>query len=171
MGRSLSGRQLRGEEKGGNVVGKTNRGKGTKWMVLGDGKGVSLGVRLGSAFPAEGILADATLKEVRVPRHKGRSRQRPKRIIADRGYDSDPLRELWKKRRIELIAPYRKNSKKRRYEDGRTSLSYKSCCKIERANAWRSQFRRVLVRHEHRLIVYLAFFHLAYLRITLRKCF
>jgi hypothetical protein len=93
MGRSLSGRQLRFGQKGGDAVGKTKRGKGTKWMVLGDGEGVLLGVRLESASPAEVTLADATLKEVRVPRPKGRPRQKPKRVIADRGYDSDPLRQ------------------------------------------------------------------------------
>jgi hypothetical protein len=119
MGRSLPGRQLRSGQKGGDAVGKTKRGKGTKWMVLGDGEGVPLGVRLESASPAEVTLADATLKEVRVPRPKGRPRQKPKRVIADRGYDSDPLRERWKRRGIELIAPYRKNNKERRYEDGR----------------------------------------------------
>jgi hypothetical protein len=85
MGRSLSGRQLRFGQRGGDAVGKTKRGKGTKWMVLG--------VRLESASPAEVALADATLKEVRVPRPKGRPRQKPKRVIADRGYDSDPLRQ------------------------------------------------------------------------------
>jgi hypothetical protein len=34
MGRGLSRRQLRPGEKGGAAVGKTKRGKGTKWMVL-----------------------------------------------------------------------------------------------------------------------------------------
>lgn len=80
-------------------------------MILGDGEGVPLGVRLESASPAEVKLADATLKEVCVPRRKGRPRQKPKRVIADRGYDSDPLRKRWKKRGIELIVPYRNNNK------------------------------------------------------------
>ncbi|SPE23987.1 transposase (fragment) [Candidatus Sulfotelmatomonas gaucii] len=92
-------------------------------------------------------------------------------MIADRGDDSDPLRERWKRRGIELIAPYRKNNKQRRYEDGRKLRRCKRRWKIERTNAWLGQFRRVLVRHEHRLCIYLAFFHLACLWITLRKCF
>ena len=89
MGRDLLGRQLRPGEKGGAAVGKTKRGKGTKWMVLVDGEGIPLGVRLESASPAEVKLAEATLDEVRVPRPKGCPRQRPERVIADRGYDSD----------------------------------------------------------------------------------
>jgi transposase len=94
------------------------RGKGTKWMALVDGEGLALGVRLESASSGEATLAEATLAEVKVPRPKGRPRQKPKRIIADRAYDSDPLRELLAKRGIDLILPYRKNSKHRRYEDG-----------------------------------------------------
>jgi len=106
-----------------------------------------------------------------VLRRKGRPGQKPKRVIADRGYDSEPLRERWKRRGIELIAPCRKNNKERRYEDGPKLRRYKRRWKIERTNAWLSQFRRVLVRHEHLLTVYRAFFHLACLWITLRKCF
>ena len=170
MGRNLPGWQLRPSQKGGDAVGKTKRGKGTKWMVLVDGQGLPLGVRLESASPAEVTLAEATLKEVRVPRPKGRPRQKPKRIIADAGYDSDPLRERLRKRAIELIAPYRKNNKRKRYYDGRKMRRYKRRWIVERTNAWLGQFRRLLVRHEHLLSTYYAFFYLACFIITLRRC-
>jgi transposase len=139
-------------------------------MVLVDGGGLPLGVRLESASPGEVTLAEATLAEVKIPRAKGRPRQKPKRVIADRAYDSDPLRERLKKRGIDLIVPYRKNSKHRRYEDRRKLRRYKRRWIIERTNAWLGQFRRLLVRHEHLLATYRAFFYLACLWITLRKC-
>ena len=170
MGRGFPGWQLRSSQKGGSAVGKTRRGKGTKWMVLVDGQGLRLGVRLESASPGEATLAEATLKEVRVPRAKGRPRQKPQRLIADRAYDSDPLRERLKKRGIELIAPYRKNNKQRRYEDGRKLRRYKRRWIIERTSAWFGQFRRLWGRHEHLLATYRAFFCLACLWITLRRC-
>jgi transposase len=170
VGRDLLGRQLRSGKKGGAAVGKTKRGKGTKWMVLVDGQGLPLGVRLESASPGEATLAEATLAEVRVPRPKGRPRQKPERIIADRGYDSDPLRERFKKRGIDLIVPYRKNNKLRRYEDGRKLRRYKRRWIVERTNAWLGQFRRLLVRHEHLLSTYRAFFYIACFWITLRHC-
>ena len=157
-------------KKRGLAVGKTKRGKGTKWMVLVDGQGLPLGVRLESASPAEVTLAEATLAEVRVPRPKGRPRQKPERVIADRGYDSDPLRQRLKKRGIDLIAPYRKNNQQRRYEDGRKLRRYKRRWIVERTNAWLGQFRRLLVRHEHLLTTYRAFFYLACFWITLRHC-
>jgi len=71
----------------------------------------SAGVRLESASPGEATLAEATLAEVPCAATKSRPRQKPKRVIADRGYDSDPLRERFKKRGIDLIVPYRKNNK------------------------------------------------------------
>ena len=170
LGRDLYGRQLCTSEKRGSAVGKTKRGKGTKWMVLVDGQGLPLGVRLESASPGEATLAEATHAEVRVPRAKGRPRQKPARIIADRGYDSDPLRGRFKKRGIDLIVPYRKNNKARRYEDGRKLRRYKRRWIVERTNAWLGQFRRLLVRHEHLLSTYQAFFYIACLWITLRHC-
>jgi Transposase DDE domain len=60
-------------------------------MVLVDGQGLPLGVRLESASPGEATLAEATLKEVHVSRAKDRPRQKPKRVIADRAYDSEHL--------------------------------------------------------------------------------
>ena len=136
LGGELLGRELRTCEKGGSAVGKTKRGKGTKWMVLVDGEGLPLGVRLESASPNEVTLAEATLNEVRVPRPKGRPRQKPKRVIADRAYDSDPLRERLRKRRIDLIVPYRDNNKHRRYQDGRKLRRYKRRWIVERTLGW-----------------------------------
>jgi transposase len=72
-------------------------------------------------------------------RPESRPRQKRKRIIADRAYDSDPLRERLAKRGIDLIVPYRKNSKHRRYEDGRKLRRYKRRWIIERTNAWLGQ--------------------------------
>lgn len=135
VGRGLSRRQLRSREKGRSAVGKTKRGKGTKWMVLVDGEGLPLGVRLESASPSEVTLAETTLAQVRVPRPKGRPRQKPKRVIADRGYDSDPLHQRLRRRGIELIVPYRKNNQHRRYEDGRKLRRYKRRWIVERTNA------------------------------------
>ena len=171
MGRDVPGRQLRSGEKGGSAVGKAKRGKGTKWLVVVDGGCLPLGARLESASPGEDTLAEATLAEVKVPRPRGRPRQKQKRVIADRAYDSDPLRERLRKRGIDLIVPYRKNSKKRKHEDGRRLRRYRRRWIIERTDAWLGQFLRLLVRHEHLLSTYRALFYLACLWITLRRSF
>ena len=83
-------------------------------MVV-DGQGIPLGSHIDSASPAEVRLAEKTLAQIRVPqRGKGRPKTRPDRVIADKGYDSDPLRKRLKKRGITLLSPYRKNRKKQK---------------------------------------------------------
>jgi len=91
-----------------------------------------LGNHLDSASPSEVKLLEKTLKNVAVPRNgSGRPKQKPQRIITDKGYDSDPLRERLAKRGIDLICPYRENNKKKKYEDGRNLRRYKRRWKVE----------------------------------------
>src|SRR6266404_3900454 len=120
--RVVSGREFCSrEKKRGCGVGKTKRGKETKWRVVVDGRSVPLGDHLHSASPAEVRLAETTLATIRVGRrHRaGRPRQKPVRVIADKAYDSDALRERLARRGIELIAPHRSNRKKPATQDGR----------------------------------------------------
>ena len=169
--RILLGRELCSREKRGCGVGKTKRGKGTKWMVVVDGRGLPLGEYLHSASPAEVRLAETTLATIRVGRrHRaGRPRQKPVRVIADKAYDSDPLRERLARRGIELIAPHRSNRKKPATQDGRALRRYKRRWIVERTNAWLGNFRRLVVRYDRSLTIYRAFFHIACFMIVLRR--
>src|SRR6476620_7747079 len=80
-------------KKGGEKVGPTKKGKGTKWMLVVDGNGLPLGFHLDSATCAEVRLAERTLDTVRVAQPRGRPKQRPQRLVADRGYDSQAFRQ------------------------------------------------------------------------------
>ncbi len=138
-------------------------------MVVVDGKGIPLGGMLASASSAEVRLAEETLEAVKVPRRgRGRPRKRPMRLIADKGYDSDPLRKRLKALKIDLIVPHRCNRKKPKTQDGRKLRRYRRRWKVERTFAWLGNFRRLIVRHERRLDVYRAFFHLACIMIVMR---
>ena len=169
--RGVYRRQFRFCEKGGAGVGKTKRGKGTKWMVVVDGEGVPLGNHLGSASPAEVKLAETTLATVRVPNRsgRGRARQKPQRLIADKAYDSDPLRRRLKKRGIELIVPHKAGRVRPATQDGRALRRYRKRWKIERTNAWLGNFRHLVVRYDRKLNIYQAFFQIACFMIVLRR--
>lgn len=139
-------------------------------MVLVDGKGLPLGVLLDSASPAEVKLLEATIERVAVPRAgRGRPRKNPERVICDRAYDSDPLRERLARRGIELICPHRKNRRRPKTQDGRKLRRYKRRWKVERTFAWLGNFRRLVVRYERNIAMYRAFFHVACLMIVLRQ--
>jgi len=171
MERIVPGRQFRSGEKRGCGVGKTKRGKGTKWMVVVDGRGLPLGNYLHSASPAEVKLAETTLATIRVGRshHSGRPRQKPMRVIADKAYDSDPLRERLRQRGIELICPHKKNRVRPATQDGRVLRRYQRRWIVERTNAWLGNFRRLVVRYDRSLTIYGAFFHIACFMIVLRR--
>jgi transposase len=169
--RVVSGRQFRPGEKRGCGVGKTKRGKGTKGRVVVDGQGLPLGNHLHAASPSEVKLVEATLQAIRVGRRQrgGRPRQKPFRLIADRGYDSDPLREQLAARGIKLIAPHRKNRRKPPTQDGRALRRYKRRWIVERTFAWLGNYRRLVVRYDRSLTVYQGFFHIACFIIVLRR--
>src|SRR5260370_27474308 len=64
-------------KNGGEKGGLTKKGKGTKWMLVGDGNGLPLGFHLDSANTAEGKLAEQTLDTISVSRPRGRPRLQP----------------------------------------------------------------------------------------------
>ena len=169
--RVVSGREFCSGEKRGCGVGKTKRGKGTKWMVVVDGAGVPLGNYLHSASPAEVKLAETTLASIRVGRrHRaGRPRQKPLRVIADKAYDSDPLRKRLQRRGIQLICPHKRNRVRPATQDGRALRRYRRRWIVERTNAWLGNFRRLVVRYDRSLTIYGAFFHIACFMIVLRR--
>lgn len=170
LGRVFRRWQFRAGQKRGLCVGKTKRGKGTKWMVLVDGHGTPLGAHLDSASPAEVKLLEKTLGTVRVGRahHPGRPRTRPERLILDRGYDSNALRRCLAKRGIEPIIRRRSNNSKATHQDGRRMRRYRRRWIVERTFAWLGFFRRLVVRYDRLMATYAGFFHIACAMLTLR---
>ena len=140
-------------------------------MVVVDGAGLPLGDHLHSASPSEVWLAGATLATIRLGRrHRpGHPRQKPARVIADRGYDSAPLRKRLARRGIELITPHRKNRRKPPTQDGRALRRYRRPWTVERTLAGLGNFRRLAVRYDRSLTVYRGFFHIACFMIVLRR--
>ncbi len=133
-------------------------------MVLVERQGLPLGICLASASPAEVTLVDQTIAARVTPHHR-----KPHRLVGDRGYDSDPLREHLAARGITLISPYRDNRINRPYEDRRRLRVYRERWIIERTIAWFGAFRRLLVRHERSSRMFLAFFQFAAALNVLRR--
>lgn len=140
-------------------------------MVLVDGTGTPLGAYLEAASPAEVTLLERTLDTVAVgrPGKPGRPRTRPERLIADRGYDSHPLRARLARRGITPIIPARRNHKNATHHDGRKLRRYRRRWIVERTFAWLGHFRRLLVRYEWLITTYTGFFHIACALLTLRR--
>jgi len=149
-------------EKRGLCVGKTKRGKGTKTMVLVDGRGLPLGAEVASASPHEVTLIEPLLNERILP-------NKPRRLIYDAAADSDPLRARLAKRSIELVSPHRKNRKKPPTQDGRKLRRYRRRWKIERSIGWLQNFRRLVTRYEYYAHLFHGFVQLACLIVVMRR--
>jgi transposase len=82
-------------------------------------------------------------------------------VLADRGYDSDPLRDDLASEGFRLIAPHRKNRKRPGRNDGRRMRRYRRRFIVERTFAWVQSFRRVVTRYEYLVDLYDGFVSLA----------
>jgi transposase len=130
-------------------------------MALGDAHGLPIAIHTEAAAPAEVKLVQATLQQRLV-------KEKPLRIIADKAYDSDPLRERLLEEEMLLLAPHRRGRTKPSFNDGRWLRRYRKRWKIERLFAWLHNFRRLVVRWEYYAENYLAFLQLGCAIILLR---
>ena len=121
-----------------------------------------------AATPAEVTLVEPTLANGRIGGRRAK-RRRPQRLIADRGYDSNPLRALLVKRGIEPIIPRRRNNPRATHQDGRKLRRYKRRWVVERTNSWLQTFRRLVARYERSATIFTALVHLACALMTLKR--
>ena len=129
-------------------------GKGCKVMAIADRAGLPVALSTASAAPHETTFVRLLIT--------GRlTTGKPRKLIGDKAYDSDPLDETCRTLGVELIAPHRKNRTKPRSQDGRKLRRYRRRWKIERLFAWLQNYRRLVTRYEHYAANFLAFLQLA----------
>jgi len=131
-------------------------------MAIADRHGLPVACSVASASPHETQLVETTIEQ-------RFTRAKPKRMIGDAAYDSDPLdQHLREKHRIRLIAPHKSNRRRKKTQDGRELRRYCRRWKIERLFAWLHNFRRLVTRWEYNEANYLAMVQLGCLVILAR---
>jgi transposase len=160
-------------KRGGELVGVTKKGKGTKWMLVVHGNGLPLGFHLDSENTAEVRLAERTLDTIAVVRPRGRPKQRPEKLLADRGYDSRAFRAALRRRGIRMCIPPKRCPASWRAKRGHPVVTHKADYRlryaVERSFAWLGNFRRLLIRWDHLSEVYASFFTIAVLLVCVRR--
>src|SRR5690242_8509540 len=159
-------------KKGGDKVGLSKKGKGTKWMLVVDGNGLPLGFCLASANTAVVKLAEQTLDTIGVSRPRGRPKRRPEKLVADRAYDSRALGSALRRRGIRMCIPPKRRPTTWRAKRGRPVVArkeeYQLRYKVERSFAWLGNYRRLLIRWEHLFDMYRSFFAFGVMLLCLR---
>ena len=141
-------------------------------MLAADGNGLPIGFELAGANHHEVKLAVGTLETVRVPRRgRGRPKQRPKELVADKAYDSRRFREWLRSKGIRPTIPLTSVARgsAQAGRPVRAGPGYAERWKVERTFAWLGTFRRLLVRHERYLSVFRAFLLVAFILMSLKR--
>lgn len=142
LGGSDRRRDVFSRKKRGAEVGKTQKGKGTKILLMVDGYGTPLSAFVTSASAAE-VNTLETLVDVRVIEKK------PQRLMYDKAADADWVREALQLREIELICPHRAGRTKPARQGKRALRRYRRRYRVERSISWLQNLRRLVVRYEY----------------------
>lgn len=89
--------------------------------------------------------------------------------VADRAYDSDPLRADLADRGYRLLAPHRKNRRRPSRNDGRRRRRFRRRWVVERTFAWLHSYRRVVTRYDKMVHMHDGFTRLACAFIALNR--
>jgi transposase len=130
-------------------------------MAIADRNGLPLAIWTTEASTHEVKLVEDTIDARFI-------KKKPEILIGDKAYDSDPLDDKLKKRKIKMVAPHREKRRKAPTQDGRQLRRYCRRWKVERLFAWIQNFRRCVVRYEFKAENYLAFVQLACIIILTR---
>ncbi len=139
--------------------------------MLTEGDGLPLAVAVTGANVHELKVALPVVDRVRVARRRGRAKQRPTTLAADRGYDSRALRQALLRRGIQPSIPQRvwPGRRRRRGRPPKVHAASRQRWKVERTHAWLDNWRRLVTRYERHDHVYLAFLIIACLMICSRR--
>jgi transposase len=125
-----------------------------------EGNGLPLAFLVTAANVAEVTVGLTVVDRVRVLRPKGRPRQRPASLAADKSYDSVDFRWGLRRRGIQPSIPSRE-WKNRRRRPRRPLLVHpvsQSRWKVERCHGWLDNWRRLVTRYDWYTESYMVFF-------------
>jgi transposase len=134
-----------------------------KLEVIVDASGLPLGMALAGADVSENKLLMPALEDVPVAVPP----QTP--VIADKGHDSDALRDTMTANGFKPIIPHRHNRVRATRNDGRRLRRYRHRWMVERTNAWLHNYRGIAVRWAYFTLMYISLVYLAFIDIALRR--
>jgi IS5 family transposase len=134
-----------------------------KLEIITEASGLPLGVAAAAANISEQDLLMPALNDVPVPIPDGTP------VIADRGHDSDPLRDEVEDEGMRPIIPHRRNRVRPSRNDGRRLRRYRRRYIVERTNAWLHCYRGLAVRWAYYSFMYVGLVYLALINMALKR--
>jgi len=134
-----------------------------KLEIVVDASGLPLGMAAASANVSEQALLMPAVDDIPLEVPEGTP------VIADKGHDSDPLRDKLEEERFVPIIPHRKNRVKPSRNDGRRLRRYRHRWLIERTNAWLHCYRGLAVRWSFYSFMYVGLVYLSFIHLALQR--
>ena len=134
-----------------------------KLEVVTDARGLPLGMATAAASVSEQALLVPALEDVPVEVPEGTP------VVADKGHDSDPLRDEVEAAGCIPVIPHRKNRVKPPRADGRRLRRYRRRWTVERTNAWLHCYRALAVRWSRYSFMYTGLVYLAFIHMALQR--
>ncbi|MBH8578742.1 IS5 family transposase [Halomonas pacifica] len=131
-------------------MGRSRGGLTTKIHMVCDRHGWPLTFTMLAGQGSDAQRFIPAMEHVHLPEAQGRPRKRCRFIVADKGYDSDPLRRYCDRHRMKPIIAWRKMKRKppsgapRGFDKPR----YRERNIIERCFGWIQELRRVCTRYD-----------------------
>ena len=134
-----------------------------KLEVVTDANGFPLGLAAAAANVSETELLMPALEDVPLDVAEGTP------VVADKGHDSDSLRDDLEAAGFLPIIPHRRNRVKPSRNDGRRLRRYRHRWRIERTNAWLHCYRGLAVRWCRYTFMYLGLVYLSFIHLALQR--
>ena len=144
-------------------MGKTKVGKGMKLEIVVEASGLPLGLKAAAADVSEQQLLMPALDDVPIKVPSGTP------VVADKGHDSDPLRDKMENAGYTPVIPHRSNRVKPSRNDGRRLRRYKHRWLVERTNSWLHCYRGVAMRWAYYTFMYVGLVYLSFIHMALQR--
>jgi IS5 family transposase len=134
-----------------------------KLEIVVEASGLPLGLEAAAADVSEQQLLMPALDDVPIEVPSGTP------VVADKGHDSDPLRDKMESAGYTPVIPHRSNRVKPSRNDGRRLRRYKHRWLVERTNAWLHCYRAVAVRWAYSTFMYVGLVYLSFIHMALQR--
>ena len=134
-----------------------------KLEVVVEAGGLPLGLAAAAANVPEQDLLVPALDDIPIDVPEGTP------VVADKGHDSDPLRDEVEAAGFVPVIPHRRNRVKPSRNDGRRLRRYRRRWLVERTNAWLHCYRGLAVRWSYYPVMYVALVYLSFAHLALQR--
>jgi transposase len=134
-----------------------------KLEVVVDRSGLPLGLAVAAADQSEHALLTPALNDVPVEVPPGTP------VVADRGHDSDALRDALQQAGYTPVIPHRKNRVRPSRNDGRRLRRYRHRWRVERTNAWLHCYRGLATRWAYYSFMYVGLAYVGLIHMALQR--